>query len=59
MTTPTVQRAPDAAFRKKRGRIIATLIRHAGNYDLSEECAQGRCHEPCVCRHLSLTVVTR
>jgi hypothetical protein len=35
MTTPTVQRAPGTAFRNECGRIIATLIRHTGNQDLS------------------------
>ena len=47
MTMPTIQRAPGAVFRKECGlRIIATLIRPKSNYDLSEECAQGRCHQP-------------
>jgi hypothetical protein len=36
MTTPILQRAPGAALRKECGRIIATLIRHTGNYHLSE-----------------------
>jgi RNA polymerase sigma-70 factor, ECF subfamily len=40
MTTPTVQRAPDAAFREEWDRIVATLIRRTGNWDLAEECAQ-------------------
>jgi hypothetical protein len=31
MTTPAVQRAPGAAFRKECGRIIAALIRHTGS----------------------------
>jgi hypothetical protein len=35
MTTPTVQRTPGTASRKQRDRIIATLIRHTGNQDLS------------------------
>ena len=35
MTTPTVQRTPGTASRKQCGRIIATLIRHTGNQDLS------------------------
>ena len=40
MTTPTVQRAVDEAFREEWGRIVATLIRRTGNWDLAEECAQ-------------------
>jgi RNA polymerase sigma-70 factor, ECF subfamily len=40
MTTPTVQRALDAAFREEWGRIVAALIRRTGNWDLAEECAQ-------------------
>jgi hypothetical protein len=31
MTTPIIQRAPGAAFRKECGRITATLIRHTGS----------------------------
>jgi RNA polymerase sigma-70 factor (ECF subfamily) len=40
MTTPNVQRAVDAAFREEWGRVVATLIRRTGNWDLAEECAQ-------------------
>jgi RNA polymerase sigma-70 factor (ECF subfamily) len=40
MTTPAVQRAVDAAFREEWGRVVATLIRRTGNWDLAEECAQ-------------------
>src|SRR5579875_946624 len=40
MTTPDVQRAVDAAFREEWGRVVATLIRRTGNWDLAEECAQ-------------------
>src|SRR6202044_1542389 len=40
MTTPTVQRALDAAFREEWGRIVGALIRRTGNWDLAEECAQ-------------------
>jgi RNA polymerase sigma-70 factor (ECF subfamily) len=40
MTTPAVQRAVDAAFREEWGRIVATLIRRTGKWDLAEECAQ-------------------
>ena len=40
MTTPAVQRAVDAAFREEWGRIVATLIRRTGDWDLAEECAQ-------------------
>jgi RNA polymerase sigma-70 factor (ECF subfamily) len=40
MTTPTVQRALDAAFREEWGRIVAALIRRTGDWDLAEECAQ-------------------
>jgi len=34
------QHAVDAAFRESWGRIVATLIRRTGNWDLAEECAQ-------------------
>jgi RNA polymerase sigma-70 factor, ECF subfamily len=40
MTTPAVQRAVDAAFREEWGRVLATLIRRTGDWDLAEECAQ-------------------
>jgi RNA polymerase sigma-70 factor (ECF subfamily) len=40
MTTPAVQHAVDAAFREEWGRVVATLIRRTGDWDLAEECAQ-------------------
>jgi RNA polymerase sigma-70 factor (ECF subfamily) len=40
MTAPTVQDAIDAAFREEWGRIVATLIRRTGDWDLAEECTQ-------------------
>jgi RNA polymerase sigma-70 factor, ECF subfamily len=40
MTAPAVQHAVEAAFREEWGRIVATLIRRTGNWDLAEECAQ-------------------
>jgi RNA polymerase sigma-70 factor, ECF subfamily len=40
MITPSVQQAVDAAFREEWGRIVATLIRRTGDWDLAEECAQ-------------------
>ncbi len=40
MTTPAVQRAVDAAFREEWGRVLATLIRRTGDWDLAEECTQ-------------------
>jgi RNA polymerase sigma-70 factor (ECF subfamily) len=40
MTTPTVQHAVDAAFRDEWGRVVATLIRRTGDWDLAEECTQ-------------------
>jgi RNA polymerase sigma-70 factor (ECF subfamily) len=40
MTTPAVQHAVDAAFRDEWGRVVATLIRRTGDWDLAEECAQ-------------------
>ena len=40
MTTPAVQAAVDAAFREEWGRVLATLIRRTGDWDLAEECAQ-------------------
>jgi RNA polymerase sigma-70 factor, ECF subfamily len=35
-----VQAAVDAAFRDEWGRVVATLIRTTGDWDLAEECAQ-------------------
>ena len=35
-----VQQAVDAAFREEWGRVVATLIRRTGDWDLAEECAQ-------------------
>ena len=40
MNAPAVQQAVDAAFREEWGRVVATLIRRTGNWDLAEECAQ-------------------
>jgi RNA polymerase sigma-70 factor (ECF subfamily) len=40
MSTSAVQRAVDAAFRDEWGRVVATLIRRTGDWDLAEECAQ-------------------
>jgi RNA polymerase sigma-70 factor (ECF subfamily) len=42
MTTPApaVQRALDATFREEWGRVVATLIRRTGDWDLAEECTQ-------------------
>jgi RNA polymerase sigma-70 factor (ECF subfamily) len=40
VTTPDVQQAVDAAFREEWGRVVATLIRRTGDWDLAEECAQ-------------------
>jgi RNA polymerase sigma-70 factor (ECF subfamily) len=39
-TAPDVQAAVSAAFRDEWGRIVATLIRMTGDWDLAEECAQ-------------------
>ena len=41
-----VKAAVDAAFREEWGRVVATLIRVTGDWDLAEECAQeiGRAH---------------
>ena len=36
----SVQVAVDAAFRDEWGRVVATLIRTTGDWDLAEECAQ-------------------
>jgi RNA polymerase sigma-70 factor, ECF subfamily len=38
--TPDVQAAVDAAFRQEWGRVVATLIRVTGDWDLAEEVAQ-------------------
>ena len=35
-----VKKAVDAAFREEWGRVVATLIRTTGDWDLAEECAQ-------------------
>ena len=35
-----VKAAVDAAFREEWGRVVATLIRTTGDWDLAEECAQ-------------------
>lgn len=35
-----VHRAVEAAFREEWGRVVATLIRRTGDWDLAEECAQ-------------------
>jgi RNA polymerase sigma-70 factor (ECF subfamily) len=35
-----VERAVETAFRDEWGRIVATLIRRTGDWDLAEECAQ-------------------
>src|ERR1700726_613788 len=35
-----VKAALDAAFRDEWGRVVATLIRTTGDWDLAEECAQ-------------------
>jgi RNA polymerase sigma-70 factor (ECF subfamily) len=40
MTGANVQHALDAAFRDEWGRVVATLIRRTGNWDLAEESAQ-------------------
>ena len=40
MTTPAVRQAVDVAFREEWGRVVATLIRRTGSWDLAEECAQ-------------------
>lgn len=40
MTAPAVQHAIDAAFGEERGRVVATLIRRIGDWDMAEECAQ-------------------
>jgi RNA polymerase sigma-70 factor, ECF subfamily len=38
--TTDVKTAVDAAFRDEWGRVVATLIRTTGDWDLAEECAQ-------------------
>jgi RNA polymerase sigma-70 factor, ECF subfamily len=38
--TSEVREAVDAAFRDEWGRVVATLIRTTGDWDLAEECAQ-------------------
>jgi RNA polymerase sigma-70 factor, ECF subfamily len=40
MTGDAVRAAVDAAFRDEWGRVVATLIRTTGDWDLAEECAQ-------------------
>ncbi|HEU5332299.1 MAG TPA: RNA polymerase sigma factor [Actinocrinis sp.] len=40
MTAETVRAAVDDAFRTEWGRVVATLIRVTGDWDLAEECAQ-------------------
>jgi RNA polymerase sigma-70 factor, ECF subfamily len=40
VTAPAVGRAVDTAFRQEGGRVVATLIRRTGEWDLAEECAQ-------------------
>jgi RNA polymerase sigma-70 factor (ECF subfamily) len=38
--TADVKAAVDAAFREEWGRVVATIIRVTGDWDLAEECAQ-------------------
>ena len=38
--TESVSTAVDEAFRTEWGRVVATLIRVTGDWDLAEECAQ-------------------
>src|ERR1700757_2739778 len=38
--TDEVTAAVEAAFREEWGRVVATLIRVTGDWDLAEECAQ-------------------
>ncbi len=40
MVTSDIKAAVDAAFRDEWGRVVATLIRITGDWDLAEECAQ-------------------
>ena len=66
MTAPAVQHAIDAAFGEERGRVVATLIRRTGDWDMAEECAQQaftrRCgdgqerHAPPVATHIGYRV---
>ena len=37
---PEVEAAVSEAFREEWGRIVATLIRTTGDWDLAEECTQ-------------------
>ena len=41
MTGEGVEAAVAGAFREEWGRLVATLIRTTGDWDLAEECAQG------------------
>ena len=38
--TPDVEAVVAAAFREEWGRVVATLIRVTGDWDVAEECAQ-------------------
>jgi RNA polymerase sigma-70 factor (ECF subfamily) len=40
MSAPGVQTSVETAFREEWGRVLATLIRRTGDWDLAEECAQ-------------------
>ena len=40
MSATTAEAAVQAAFSEEWGRIVATLIRRTGDWDLAEECAQ-------------------
>ena len=40
MSSGTVEAAVQEAFRDEWGRVVATLIRRTGDWDLAEECAQ-------------------
>jgi len=40
VTTSAAAGAVDAAFREEWGRVVATVIRRTGDWDLAEECAQ-------------------
>jgi RNA polymerase sigma-70 factor (ECF subfamily) len=40
MSLETSELAIEQAFRDERGRVVATLIRRTGDWDLAEECAQ-------------------
>ena len=44
MTAPAVQHAVDAAFREERGRVVATLIRRTGDWDLAGGVRAGGVH---------------